>query len=670
VDKTLTFYGKRKDRKHWLRAAARSAGLHGLVLAAFHNAIPIPAPSPFAAEVDRILQQTTCTDNLYYHQTTPEEKQFIDGLVADIQDEHLDSMSFGEFMIRSEVFVHNSEQQCAEQNWDAELLLSNYFSLEKRVHPELHATSPPEIVKEIFDRLHGDLQILVDYQTYQSRPPQAAETGVYNCKSGTMWLTALAASHEKIQDNLKLYRPSDIHVLSVLEWNGDQFYYENTSSLGALITPEQKGIVRPIESIVVEYLLGRDVALDSLPKEYREWYTVAPAKNLFTPRTNSFGIEAVVGIRSETLEEQLESVPQRYPSCGDGVCAVEFDARQYDWLAIFEMARAKREALQKTVEFDRDVFLIIDALDKEGFALHNLHELGRPPTKSTYQAYLDFKDRLLQSRFNSLFDPSYTEDNLEYNLIQLEIHSFNYTPGQLLQLCTADAPGAREDFLPPPFEVSPGRLYFPPRFHYGIQYAGRHYDWLKEREGGEEVIDCYKKRYLELLDLEDPYILPILPFALDDPAFLRQYLKIAEDVDRREIWEDVLRTTYSSLDTLSLEAATILAPYLQTWTDILGPSLSPEGTKVNITFCAEYPDLDPEVQKALEPVYGLYCPYKDTFGYAFKDSDVFCPLYPLLNKQETRVEMSETYKLLYSNFCVDTHPSALFDESLGITTAD
>src|SRR3989338_1708989 len=115
MDNTRTFYGKRQDKKHWGRAAVYSAGLHALVLAGLNPAIPVPTQTPFAAEVDRILDETYCTQNPQREQISPAEQQFIDGLVVDIQEKHLDSTRFGEFMVRSEVFVQNSETACVEQ---------------------------------------------------------------------------------------------------------------------------------------------------------------------------------------------------------------------------------------------------------------------------------------------------------------------------------------------------------------------------------------------------------------------------------------------------------------------------------------------------------------------------------------------------------------------------
>lgn len=295
--------------------------------------------------IEEILKETPCTKNPFHNQIAPKEREFVEGLVADLQDEKLDSMSFGHFMVQSEVYVHNSEQYCVEQQWNMRERLQGYDTAEKELlAPLMHKEySPSVLLGDLFSELHNPQYgqknaFLREEDDYQARLLIAQDTGKFNCKSGTMWFTAVGSAHPDVANKLQTM-VYDNHILSVFQQGKKQYFFEHRDPYGVFVQSEKQGVIREKEMFVIEYLLARDVSLEQLHEKFQKWYETKAVAGLINPKSNTFGIEAKVGIRSKTIDEELQEVPFRYPApnCKSGICVVEFDAEKYNWYEILKL---------------------------------------------------------------------------------------------------------------------------------------------------------------------------------------------------------------------------------------------------------------------------------------------------------------------------------------------
>ena len=339
--------------------------------ALFHAAALSPLYLPKFTEEDT----ASCHENPSYQKVDREEKKFLEELVEDVQDMHLDR-TFADFMVRSEVHVHNSEQACLENTWNMDEELQTYQNYAQIITQEL----PPVTIVNIFSLLHPDIftsnaHIREDFpQMQKSSPLQArallaAKTGEFNCKSGTLWLTALAEPYAGDALQTMLY---DDHVLSVLSLAGEEIFFENTQREGiSFRAPEPRGILREKEFFVIEYLVARGIPLDDLPVKYQEWYEQEATERISDFSTNTIGREAKVGIRSQSIIDELDDVPFNYPDCHrkhEGICLTSFK-KEYDWKKIADLSIPSLETISNSnmilPEFaKRDLFTLDMALSE------------------------------------------------------------------------------------------------------------------------------------------------------------------------------------------------------------------------------------------------------------------------------------------------------------------
>ncbi len=468
--------------------------------------------------VEEILASAACTKNPDYGKITDEERAFLDILVEDLQDKHLDSMPFGEWMVTAEVYAYNSEQKCLEQKWDLNAELEWYHGFEQFVLDHIvKSTKPPFIVNDIFSFLHNrssystsDAEavafaeehkeffrgILVTSSDSQARPLVAKNTGKYNCKAGTQWLTAIGSAHPAVGDNLKTM-VYDQHELSVLYYSGNETFFENTDSFGSFFKPEIRGVVRDKEMHIVEYLLFRDVDKKDLPKKFQDWYKQKDvADGLIHQKTNTFGIEAKVGVRSKTIADELEEVPSRYPvySCYSGLCAIPFDSSKYDWKKIFMESQdiTLRMFFGENEDgtdypFWRDPYYY-ENVQKMKFALINSQDSewtkGAGVWDDVYQFSQSKEDRALAELYNHIMTSEKVEPVNGVNPVNLYLRYSHFNLDQLDELLNYDGP-------------APNHLLF-------VQAGSRdllsRYEYIEEQEGGKELIAGYREKLLSYVE--------------------------------------------------------------------------------------------------------------------------------------------------------------------------
>lgn len=334
------------------------------------------------SSLNEALEENTCTENPDFRLVSDEEQEFVDVLVSDLVDGHLDSMPFGEFMIRSEVYTHNSEQYCEENLWSEREELDWYKGFEDFVIEQTSLLGPREASEEIFHILHfGSSEdneylfpVLEIPKDEQARPIIARKTGEFNCDVGTKWFTALADAHQLI-DDVKI-RDYIGHKSSVILIGTEELNFENTSYEGVGVKPKRKGDIRPLEVFVVEYLRGLGVPLEDFAEEFAKLYDSNEARSdprLIRSRTNGFGAPILGSESLKTREEELRDVPRNYPSLqrGSKSSIVWFDRDKYDWLAIGELA------IKKSQEFSKDPHWykseeFYDLLDLQDFVLNQV----------------------------------------------------------------------------------------------------------------------------------------------------------------------------------------------------------------------------------------------------------------------------------------------------------
>ncbi len=581
-----------------------------------------------------ILERDDCASNPAYMQILPEERVFIESLVTDLEDTHLDSTSFGTFMIASEVYVHNSEQACLEATWNIQEELTWYNNYQRAraesVAVQTSGKDVSSVVGAYFTALHDEqIGFLHNPQNYQSRPLLAKKIKEYNCNSGTQWLTALATADPRVGDALQNYVYDD-HVLSVLNVNNKQVFFENTLRAGINYSPEKKeGVVRPKETFVVEYLLARGVDIKRLPLEFQEWYAQEAAVGLIYSPTNAFGVEAAVGIRVASIDEEFAEIPSNFPMAMSSSfgSVIVFDSQKYNWNSIFLLANQRLEQLCKNTEekcYTQDNYYVV--LDKALFALQEMiwnaqtrsseeTALDRNPLHSVV-ALLSLRSELLEEKeaqLAQLYDDIKNRRGDVSDSYRIYAAHKNLSVSQLKEL------------LEHPKVLDEDPLILT------IGYSMGHFDKqrLKQQEGGQEVIDAYAAQLWQYHYTHDQrhgycsgFVLPMIAFFAteDNPPSLEKLLLeeekhlSKENKDRPTSWNDYYPGPYiiDNLDTIAVlspdafkAASTIL--------DILFEREGYPGRSYEISiFCDVYESenegFKPYTRKKTAEWHEKYCP--------------------------------------------------------------
>ncbi len=389
-------YGSIKD---WIIPGLISLGLHGFVGGLMYSSfqkdeLEVKPRITLDEKVLELIEQPPCQVNPYRGIISEDEKEFVSGLVEDLKDQKLDSMSFGEWMVRAETFVHNREVYCEKEKWNADTEVDEFNQRRDFVLKEYEQDNELLFAADVFHYLHEGVEyeranelrgtinqhllnpVLGNYREFQARALEALKSGGYNCESGTMWFTALT---DILGDKVRVYVYDD-HVLSnvksdeiiiVENWLGrrvvNEGHFENTDVNGDFAELKIEGVLRPKEVFVVNYLVGHD-KLQDLPEEFQEWYKTEAAVGLVNHRTNTFGNSAPAGMRISNPDEELDDFPGLYELRGVGISTVLFDDSRYNWEEIY--TKTGNMIVENQNEYD--VNALFRLLQQHCFALERI----------------------------------------------------------------------------------------------------------------------------------------------------------------------------------------------------------------------------------------------------------------------------------------------------------
>ena len=358
--------------KKWILPSLASLALHVFGFNLANTALQIPSEIEQnrieRIETERKLEQIlACTPNPQ-REVSLEEQSFIDSLVLDLQDKHLDSMSLGEYFVRSETFVHNRNIGCLEDTWLVESELKDFNDYRSMVLNEdfVNEENPVERSIQIAKFLHSGI-----YPYYEDDPivkqlvnehgnkvldkpilfnPSNSGSSWFlktkkgersNCKSGTKWFAAITSEDPALED--KVYNlVFDNHILSVVNFDGTEYFFENTSDSPFPIEQDlsDNPARRPNEMFVIEYLVASGIKLELFPIEFQSWYEQKPKSGIMNINTDEYGLEAKVGARSKNISEELFNIPFSYPNLiyyknsKEKIVALDLNYSQIDWVKV------------------------------------------------------------------------------------------------------------------------------------------------------------------------------------------------------------------------------------------------------------------------------------------------------------------------------------------------
>ena len=452
--------------KTWILPSLASLALHVFGFNLANTALQIPSEIEQnrieRIETERKLEQIlACTPNPQ-REISPEEQSFIDSLVLDLQDKHLDSMPLGEYFVRSETFVHNRNIGCLEDTWLVENELKDFndyrsmvlnedfvnhenpversIQIAKFLHSGIYPYSEDDPkVKQLVNE-HGNKVLDKPILFYPSNSGSSwflkTKKGERsNCKSGTKWFAAITSEDPALKD--KVYNlVFDNHILSVVNLNGTEYFFENLSDSPFPIEQDlsDNPARRPNEMFVVEYLVASGINLELLPLEFYSWYKQKPKSGIININTDEYGLEAKVGARSQSIADELFNIPISYQSLSfltnSKVVALDLNYSQIDWVKVFvEYTKSgiPGDLLESSYYYEQMSFILDRVVESTSDPdLISISKRTRSDIKTLEKALLDSEVQYWTNPENfslPIDNYSYEEARLDYFLLkQREAH--------------------------------------------------------------------------------------------------------------------------------------------------------------------------------------------------------------------------------------------------------